>query len=151
MLDTKNAAKWPLTTQNGFDGKKLVVKGHFTCGGAPTGSTRLVLRLWPLHPLGLPGSLLRWLYLIFVLRPGGALFVVQKGGDYPSFLRIKKAPPSGRTLNTSIPQPSQQPGEPKGCNDYHQTKVSHCPRGYPQKTAVYNRSNEPGEPKGCNN
>ena len=30
MLDTKNAAKWPLTTQNCFDGKKQVVKGHFT-------------------------------------------------------------------------------------------------------------------------
>jgi hypothetical protein len=35
MLDTKNAAKWPLTTQNGFDGKKLVVKGHFTLRGSP--------------------------------------------------------------------------------------------------------------------
>ena len=45
MLDTKNAAKRPLATQNGFDGKKQVVKGPLTCGGAPTGSTRLVLRL----------------------------------------------------------------------------------------------------------
>ena len=33
MLDTKSAAKWPLTTKNCFDGKKQVVKGHFTCMG----------------------------------------------------------------------------------------------------------------------
>jgi len=29
MLDTKTEQKWPLTTQNCFDGKKQVVKGHF--------------------------------------------------------------------------------------------------------------------------
>ena len=74
MLDTKNSAKWPLTTQNCFDGKKQVVKGHFTCGGAPTGDSGLRRGGCCYSSWVPPGSLLRLWYL-FLCVLLGALFL----------------------------------------------------------------------------
>ena len=52
MLDTKIAAKWPLTTPNCFDGKKQVVKGHFTLRGSPRGQCETSVRRCSLLLLG---------------------------------------------------------------------------------------------------
>ena len=90
MLDTKNAAKWPLTTQNGFDGKKLVVKGHFTLWGSPRWqyepmpdsasdtngrSARQDVAEWLIFILGTARFVIAEKY-IFDCVPMGALFVL---------------------------------------------------------------------------
>ena len=93
-----------MTTQNGFDGKKLVVKGHFTCGGAPTGSTSLCLVRHPTPSGGQPDKMMRKKAIIILgtarfvtaeyewiimMRPDGTLIFLEKTIRKRIALRLK--------------------------------------------------------------